>query len=90
MTSNTFDTPEPIKHFQSICDSCQSLISSYSSHSEVRSYAEGYLDALRKCNQFDQRDQAKLETLVRNWLRDPSSFVGPDGDLSNLYYRKSN
>ncbi len=86
MTS--IDNPEAIRHFQSLCDACQELTSRHLCPSELRLYADGYLHALRKCGQLDQRDQEKLEKLVDRWILDPSSFIGPDGDLSNLFYRK--
>jgi hypothetical protein len=28
---------------------------------------------------------ARLELLVERWIMDPSSFIGPDGDVSTLY-----
>jgi hypothetical protein len=28
---------------------------------------------------------ARLESLVERWIMDPSSFIGPDGDVSTLY-----
>ena len=86
MTS--FDAPETIKHFQSICDACQELKSRYHSPSELRIYADGYLHALRKCAQLERREQEKLERLIERWMLDPSSFIGPDGDFSRLFYRK--
>ena len=86
MTS--FDTPETIKHFQSICDACQELTSRYHSPSELRIYADGYLHALRNCKRLDSRDQEKLEGLIDRWIMDPSSFIGPDGDMNNLFFRR--
>ena len=29
--------------------------------------------------------QRRLEELVDSWIMDPSSFIGPNGDLSTLY-----
>ncbi len=87
MTS--FDDPEAIKHFQSICDACQDLISNrHLSTPELMLYADGYLHALRKCGRLDPRDQKKLEKLIERWVLDPSSFVGPDGDIGTLFSRK--
>ena len=80
--------PETIRHFQSLCDACQELTTQHHSPSELRLYADGYLHALRKCGQLEQKEQEKLETLVERWILDPSSFIGPDGDISNLFYRK--
>ena len=34
------------------------------------------------------RNQEKLENLVARWIQDPSSFIGPNGDFSTLYYQK--
>ena len=86
MTS--LDHPAAIRHFQSLCDACQELTSSHHSPSELRLYADGYLHALRSAKQLDSREQGKLEALVARWILDPSSFIGPDGDIGNLYYRK--
>ena len=27
----------------------------------------------------------KLEMLIERWILDPSSFIGPDGDMGTLY-----
>ena len=86
MTS--FDSPEGIRHFQSICDACQELTSRYHSPSELRIYSDGYLHSLRNCKQLGSRDQEKLEALIDRWIMDPSSFVGPDGDINNLFFQK--
>lgn len=86
MTS--LEHPETIRHFQSICDACQELSSHNLSPSELRLYADGYLHALRKCEQLERREQEKLEKLIERWILDPSSFIGPDGDINNLFYRK--
>ena len=86
MTS--FDSPEGIRHFQSICDACQELTSRYHSPSELRIYADGYLHSLRNCKRLGSRDQEKLEALIDRWIMDPSSFVGPDGDINNLFFQK--
>ena len=86
MTS--FDAPETIKHFQSISDACQELTSRYHSPSELRIYADGYLHSLRNCNRLGPRDQEKLEALIDRWIMDPSSFIGPDGDINNLFFQK--
>ena len=80
--------PQSIKHFQSLCDACQELISSYHSPSDLRLYADGYLHALRKCQNLENKDQEKLEILIDKWILDPSSFIGPDGDPSSLFQRK--
>ena len=86
MTS--FEQPESIRHFQSLCDACQELISRHHSPSELRIYADGYLHALRKCNQLERQDQEKLERIIERWILDPSSFIGPNDDISTLYYKK--
>ena len=88
MTS--LDHPEAIGHFQSICDACQELTSRHHSQSELRLYADGYLHALRKSGRLESREQEKLEKLIDRWILDPSSFIGPDGDISRLFYKKEN
>ena len=30
----------------------------------------------------------KLEKLVERWILDPSSFIGPDGDINNLFFQR--
>ena len=80
--------PQSIKHFQSLCDACQELISSYHTPSDLRLYADGYLHALRKCQNLENKDQEKLEILIDKWILDPSSFIGPDGDPSSLFHKK--
>lgn len=86
MTS--LDNLESIRHFQSLCDACQELTSRHHSPSELRLYADGYLHALRKTGRLDRRDQEKLEKLIERWIVDPSSFIGPDGDIGDLFYKK--
>ena len=77
--------PEAIRHFQSLCDACQELTTRYHGPSELRLYADGYLHALRRAGDLDPRELSKLETLIERWILDPSSFIGPDGDVSDLY-----
>ena len=77
--------PEAIRHFQALCDACQELTSRYHDPSELRLYADGYLHALRRTGDLDPRELSKLETLIERWILDPSSFIGPDGDVSALY-----
>jgi hypothetical protein len=77
--------PEAIRHFQSLCDACQELTTRYHSPSELRLYADGYLHALRRCRSLETREMARLELLIERWILDPSSFIGPDGDVSTLY-----
>ena len=88
MTSQSFQDPQAIKHFQSVCDACQQLISRYYSPAELRLYVDGYLHALRKMNQLSIKDQQKLEELLAKWILDPSSFIGPNGDINDLYFEK--
>jgi len=83
------DNPEAIRHFQSLCDACQELTSRYHGPSELRLYADGYLHALRRSGQLDPRDQHRLEQLVDRWIMDPSSFLGPDGDVAVLFQSRS-
>ena len=87
-TMTSFDTPETIRHFQSICDACQYLVSNHHTPSDLRLYADGYLNALKNCNNLERKDQEKLEKLIERWIADPSSFIGPDGDVSNLFVQK--
>lgn len=77
--------PESIRHFQSLCDACQGLASRYHGPSELRLYADGYLHALRRTAVLDPISQRRLEELVDRWILDPSSFIGPGGDMSTLY-----
>ena len=88
MTSQVFQDPESIRHFQSICDVCQQLINTFHTPAELKLYTDGYLHALRKSRILCPKDQEKLEKLVYKWIMDPSSFVGPDGDINNLYFQK--
>ena len=83
MTS--LDDPQAIRHFQSICYACQELTTRFHTPSELRLYADGYLHALRKTGSLDIREQHRLEQLIDRWILDPSSFIGPDGDVSTLY-----
>ncbi|APD47308.1 hypothetical protein KQ302_01055 [Synechococcus sp. CS-602] len=77
--------PEAIRHFQSLCDACQGLVSRYHSPSELRLYADGYLHALRRTSVLDAQSQRRLEELIDRWILDPSSFIGPEGGLNALY-----
>ena len=86
MTS--FDDPEAIKHFQSICDACQELTSRYHTPADLRLYADGYLHSLRNCKRLGPGDQEKLEAIIDRWIMDPSSFIGPDGNINNLFFQK--
>ena len=88
MTSQIFEDQEAIKHFQSICDACQELISRYHSPSELKLYVDGYIHALRKTNRLSTKDQEKLEKLASRWIMDPSSFIGPNGDINDLFFMK--
>ena len=83
----SFDAPQTIRHFQSICDACQDLVSKYHTQEDLRLYADGYLNALRNCNNLSRNDQQKLEELIERWILDPSSFIGPEGDLRDLYFQ---
>ena len=82
---SALEDPVSIRHFQSLCDACQELTTRYHSPSELRLYADGYLHALRRTGTLDPREQQKLEQLVDRWIMDPSSFIGPNGDISTLY-----
>ena len=80
--------PESIRHFQSLCDACQELTTRRHSQSELRLYADGYLHALRCCEKLEPKELYKLESLVDRWVLDPSSFIGADGDVSNMFVRQ--
>ncbi len=86
MTS--FDNPRAIRHFQSICDSCQDLVRCFHNPSDLKLYCDGYLQALRNCNALEQRDQDKLEKLIERWILDPSSFIEPNGDGNKGFFDK--
>ncbi|KGG15409.1 MULTISPECIES: DUF6761 family protein [unclassified Prochlorococcus] len=88
MTLQEFQDPASIRHFQSICDACQELINSFHTPTELKFYTDGYLHALRKARSIPLKDQETLEKLVERWVLDPSSFIGPDGDMNNLYHPK--
>ena len=77
--------PDAIRHFQSLCDACQELALRHHGPSELRLYADGYLHALRRTQSLDPLTQRRFEDLVDRWIRDPSSFVGPDGDPRRLF-----
>jgi len=86
MTS--FENPKAIRHFQSICDGCQDLVSRFHTPSDLRLYCDGYLQALRNSSSLEQRDQDKLERLTERWILDPSSFIEPDGDENKGFFGK--
>ena len=50
-------------------------------------YIRSNLHALRRTGALDSRQQHRLEQLIERWIMDPSSFIGPDGDVSTLYMR---
>ena len=82
--------PEAIRHFQSLCDACQDLASRFHSQSELRLYADGYLHALRRTAILDPLTQRRLEEITHRWIMDPSSVVGPNGDMSTLFESSRN
>jgi hypothetical protein len=84
MTS--FDNPKAIRHFQSICDSCQDLVNRFHTQSDLKLYSDGYLQALRNCSTLEERDQDKLERLIERWILDPSSFIGPKGEQNRGFF----
>ena len=85
MTS--FENPKAIRHFQSICDNCQDLINQNYNQSDIKLFSDGYLQALRNSNSLEPRDQEKLEILIDKWVKDPSSFFGPDGKQIKRFFR---
>ena len=86
MTS--FENPKAIRHFQSICDRCQDLVSRFHAPSDLQLYCDGYLQALRNCSALEQRDQDKLERLIERWILDPSSFIDPENDENKGFFDK--
>ena len=86
MTS--FENPKAIRHFQSICDSCQDLVTRFHTPSDLKLYSDGYLQALRNCNSLEQKDQEKLERLIERWIIDPSSFIDPEGEENKGFFDK--
>ena len=69
-----------IRHFQSICDSCQDLINQFHSQSDIKLFTDGYLQALRNTNSLERKDMEKLERLTNIWILDPSSFTDHNGN----------
>ena len=86
MTS--FENPKAIRHFQSICDNCQDLVTHYHKPSDLKLYSDGYLQALRNCNSLGRREQEKLEKLIERWILDPSSFIDPEGNENKGFFNK--
>ncbi|MBK16933.1 MAG: hypothetical protein CMK49_02820 [Prochlorococcus sp. SP3034] len=84
MTS--FENPLAIRHFQSICDNCQSLINQFHTQTDLKLFSDGYLESLRNSNTLGAKDQEKLERLVERWIMDPSSFIDPKGSEKNLFF----
>ena len=65
MTS--FENPKAIRHFQSICDSCQDLVTRFHTPADLKLYSDGYLQALRNCSTLEQRDQENLVFELHCW-----------------------
>jgi len=86
MTS--FENPKAIRHFQSICDNCQDLVTSFHTPADLKLFSDGYLQALRNCSSLEQRDQEKLEGLIERWILDPSSFIDPNGGENKSFFDK--
>jgi len=85
MTS--FENPNSYRHFQSICDNCQDLVTRFHSQSDIKLYSDGYHQALRNCKTLEQRDQEKLEKLIERWILDPSSFIDPNESKNDGFFR---
>ena len=83
-----FENPKAIRHFQSICDGCQDLVTRFHTPSDLKLYTDGYLQALRNCNGLEQKDLEKLEMLMERWILDPSSFIEPDGNENKGFFNK--
>ena len=73
MTS--FENPKAIRHFQSICDSCQDLVTRFHTPADLKLYSDGYLQALRNSNSLELKDLEKLERLIERWILDPVSYT---------------
>ena len=86
MTS--FENPKAIRHFQSICDNCQDLVTRFHTPADLKLYSDGYLQALRNCSSLERKDQDKLERLIERWILDPSSFIDPEGDANKGFFNK--
>ena len=86
MTS--FENPQAIRHFQSICDCCQDLVSRFHTPSDLKLFCDGYPQALRNSNSLEPKDQEKLERLIERWILDPSSFINPDGGENKGFFDK--
>ena len=86
MTS--FENPKAIRHFQSICDSCQDLVTRYHSPSDLKLFSDEYLQDLRNCSNLEQRDQEKFERLIEKWIIDPSCIINPKEDENKGFYGK--
>ena len=86
MTS--FENPKAIRHFQSICDNCQDLVTRFHTPSDLKLYSDGYLQALRNCSALEQVDLDKLERLIERWILDPSSFINPGGGENKGFFDK--
>ena len=86
MTS--FENPKAIRHFQSICDSCQDLVTRFHTPADLKLYSDGYLQALRNCSTLEQKDHEKLERLIERLILDPSSFIEPNGDENKGFFDK--
>ena len=86
MTS--FENPKAIRHFLSIWDNLQDLVTRFHTPSDLKLYSDGYLQALRNCNGLEQKDQEKLERLIERWILDPSSFIDPNGEEKKGFFDK--
>ena len=86
MTS--FENPKAIRHFQSICDSCQDLVTRFHTPADLKLFSDGYLQALRNCSSLEQRDQEKLEKLIERWILDPSSLIDHKKDKKKVFFYK--
>ncbi len=85
MTS--FENPKAIRHFQSICDNCQDLVTRFHTPSDLN-YIVMVSPSMRNCSSLEEKDQEKLERLIERWILDPSSFIDPDGDGNKGFFDK--
>ena len=76
MTS--FENPNAIRHFQSICDSCPVWFLVFVRKSDLKFYSDGYLQA-KELQYFRAKRSGEIRKLIERWILDPSSFIDPEG-----------
>ena len=86
MTS--FENPKAIRHFQSICDSCQDLVTRFHTPADLKLYSDGYLQALRNCSTLEERDQDKLERLIERWIWIHQVLLDQRANKIGVFFKK--